>query len=288
MKAHNVLRLLVPALCVLAAIVATLLAPEPLGHQSAIAGWPPSRTLFLPVQIHLLRSPPEGPAYGAKLSARDAERVLAKANLVWRPAGIQFWCERIREGVHAPGRHYDEPRTGDALRALLPKGGRPYGRLHVCFLSNIFVLGIHFANDAILVNDAARLSDTIYGLHELVPVVLAHEFGHALGLGHVYTKQDRLMEQCGSGKTLTAREIARARAAARRLPFVETSAQMAERARIAARRGRLDDAEARWRALAVLDRGVHEAEYARRMLRAGRSALAPTPVKDAPKAQRTE
>lgn len=288
MKTLFVLKLLVPALSALAAIGATLLAPEPLGRKSASAGRPPSRTLFLPVQIHLLRSPPEGSAYGAKLSARDAERVLVKANLVWRQAGIQFWCERIREGVHAPGRHYDEPRTGDDLRALLPKGGRPYGRLHVCFLSNICVLGIHFANDAILVNEAARLSDTVYGLHEFVPVVLAHEFGHALGLGHVTYNQAQLMCQEGNGTTLTAREIARAREAARRLPFVETSAQMAERARIAARRGRLDEAEARWRALAVLGRGVPEAEYARRMLSTRRSALAPAPGKDGPKAQRTE
>ena len=164
----------------------------------------PEEMLVLPVRVHMVIE--QSGFYATERDGDSVLRLMAQANRIWEPAGIQFYVVGVE----------DAPVTADAIpralngnyEQLTALNSYTYRELHLFLvqsLNGINGLAI-LQENAILVADYTTVNDYR---------TTAHEFGHLLGLRHVEPVTS-LMARGKNGELLSANEIALARDVATR------------------------------------------------------------------------
>ncbi len=213
-----------------ACCVLGLLTSLPAGAQEGTNGFGFGDFLLAPLRIHLLTATNE-PAIHTTLTSNDVTRILGKVNRVWAQAGITFYLESLRTEPAVNAKNYLENAKEDeraTLLALRPKESLATNCFHVFYLKQIRPNGVYFNAQGIFVKDTASLRPVQGGLDEPLPRVTAHELGHALTLSHRQSVTN-LLASGMSGGWLNEEEIADARAAAGKRPWVETAAALQQR-----------------------------------------------------------
>ncbi len=204
--------------------------------------------LIVPLRVHLLSSE-DTPALQTTFTEADLARVLPKMNRVWAQAGIQFRIESVVREAALPRDHPDVRNPRD-LPGRMPRASRASTAFDVYFVKQLDVNGFYTPR-GIFVQDTAALHRVAGGIDEPIPRVTAHELGHALSLPH---RQDttNLMASGTTGTLLNAAEIQQARAAARKIVWIESAPALRQRADALAAAGQAAEAQALFRHLAPL------------------------------------
>lgn len=200
--------------------------------------------LFAPVRVHLLQAT-NAPAITTTLSETDVTRILGKVNRVWAQAGIQFHLHSlvVEQAANQPSGAEPGPRADqNFLPSLRPKDSHAPGMFHLYYLHQLSVNGIYYP-EGIFVKDTASLRAVDGGIDEPIPRVTSHELGHALDLPH-RQKGTNLLASGTTGVWLNAGEIATARAAARKLKWIESAPAMRRRRDDLRRAHRVREAQA--------------------------------------------
>jgi hypothetical protein len=184
---------------------------------------PPALDQFIvvPLRIHLLTSN-EASGLSCRLADGDIERIAAKVNGVWRPAGVYFSVESVVREPAASERAFmaacKETRDWPLhlLKMLRPAQSQTFEGLHVYYVHQLPVNGVYLGDGICFVQDAAKLREVAGGIDEPLPRVTSHELGHALGLPHRQNRTN-LMASGTSGTLLNKNEVARARRGAESL-----------------------------------------------------------------------
>jgi hypothetical protein len=219
-------------------------APQTRPATAPAVAQPPPRAdvLILPLHAHVL-SADGRPDIDCKLTDDDLARILGKANKVWRQAGVQFAVTIHREPA-ADVEVFDRlkaksaPGVLGALRALgiyhslAPAATRDLPGVHVYYVHELPPNGVYLGANICFVKETAVLRKVEGGIDEPIPRVTSHEVGHALGLPH-RQDQTNLMASGTTGTTFNEAEVKTARATARGMKGVMTTAD-AERAADAA------------------------------------------------------
>ena len=176
----------------------------------------PDEWLIAPLRVHLLSSK-ETPALQTTLTEQDIARIRGKMNKVWAQAGIQLRLESIVREDALPAANPGEDRAN--LFARVPAESRSETAFNLYYVKELEVNGFYTPR-GIFVKDTASLRPVEGGIDEPIPRVTSHELGHAFGLPH---RQDRtnLMASGTTGTLLNSDEIERARAAAKKLTWIE-------------------------------------------------------------------
>jgi hypothetical protein len=223
--------------------------------------------LLIPLRVHVL-SAPDLREIDCRLSDADIARILGKVNRIWHKAGIHWGLESL---VREPAAHRARFRLARELdgaenlrlyEILIPEASRVFDGLHVYYLHQFPVNGVHLEEDLVLVKETAELAEVEGGIDEPVPRVTAHELGHALGLSHRRPRTS-LLASGTTGTRLTAEEVAQARAAARTIAGVAAVPAVRRAAREAEGRGDRASARRLWTWLAAVP-GSGAAEAGRR------------------------
>ncbi len=177
--------------------------------------------LIVPLRFHLL-SAQDAPLLATTLTENDITRILGKMNRIWAQAGVHFYRESLVTEEAEKQELYREPAKMDSLQWVLElrPTATPNARcFNLYYLKEMNVNGVYFS-EAIFVKDTASLRKVEGGIDEPLPRVSAHELGHAFGLPHRQNVTN-LMASGTTGTALNAEEIARARAAAQKLDWIE-------------------------------------------------------------------
>ncbi len=236
---------------VLIVLLAALLIQGRIGDNSANAGSarPFDEFYVVPVRVHLIRSD-DVLAAGTRMAKEEVNRIFRKANGIWHAAGIHLWVESIVEEKPAKLGGYEKESALPyaALQPLRPEASRADGMFHVYYVRAMVVNGLYIDQNAIFVQEVARLFPVPGGIDEPLPRVTAHELGHGLKLPH---RQDRtnLMSSGTTGTSLNEEEIHTVRRAAEGLKWVETSEAFAKKADMLLASGHKGTAISRFSAL---------------------------------------
>ena len=184
----------------------------------------------MPVRVHLL-SAKFLPDITTTLTEKDVGRIFWKANRIWEPAGVQFYIESLVKESAAHQEHQSQLfNFGDhyALESLRPVESQSKKMFHIYYVKTMQMNGICFP-ESIFVKDTAKLRAVARGLDEPLPRVTAHELGHGLGLDHRQNLTN-LMASGTTGFLLNEQEVERARAMARKIPWIETAPNILKKA----------------------------------------------------------
>ena len=205
------------------ALVALLALRGQAAQQFTFGNW-----LVAPLRVHLLTSS-NAPAVHTTLTERDVHRIVKKINGVWSQAGISLWLESIVREESLP--YTTNMGAMDNLHGLLklrPEGTRATNMFHLYYIKRFAANGVYLG-EAMFVKDSASLREVQGGLDEPLPRVSSHEIGHALTLQHC-TNEHHLMFRGTTGWTLDEEEIAQARAAAAKIPWITPALVIAQMA----------------------------------------------------------
>jgi hypothetical protein len=210
---------------------------------STAAAIDPNDRLLVPLRVHLLAA--KGvPEITTTLNDKDVTRILHKINLVWAPAGLQFYLESV---VNEEAANPDVflAHKGEAERfgllSLRPEESKGSALFHIFYLKRMSANGVYLG-EAIFVKDTAALRAVPGGIDEPLPRVTSHELGHALGLPH---RQDttNLMASGTTGIWLNDDEIQRVRERAKKFDWIESAGAVKQRAAELVRAGKITEAE---------------------------------------------
>lgn len=251
----------------------TLLALLVLGRKTATAETATNTFKFddfllVPLRFHLL-SAKDAPQLATTLTEKDITRILGKMNGVWAQAGVHFYRESLVQEEADKQELYSEPAKLEGLPWVLelrPVATRGERLFNLYYIKQMTPNGVHFT-EAIFVKDTASLHEVAGGIDEPLPRVSAHELGHAFSLPHRQAVTN-LMASGTTGTTLNAEEIAQARAAARKLDWIETASVVLQQADALYRAKKTKEARAMYERLALLPLKTEPVERARK--RAGR------------------
>jgi hypothetical protein len=175
--------------------------------------------LVAPVRVHLLTSS-NAPAVHTTLTEDDVHRIVKKINGIWAQAGISLWLESVVREESLP--YSTNMGTSlDNLHRLLnlrPEGTKATNMFHLYFIKQFTANGVYLG-EAMFVKDTASLREVPGGMDEPLPRVSSHEIGHALTLQHC-TNEHHLMFRGTTGWKLDQEEIAQARKAAGKIPWI--------------------------------------------------------------------
>ena len=217
----------------------------------------PNDLLLVPLRVHLLAAK-SVPELTTTLTDKDVTRILHKINLVWAPAGLQFYLESVVNEQAANPEVFLAHNGADerfGLLSLRPEESKVSTLLHVYYLNRMSANGVYLG-EAIFVKDTASLRAVAGGIDEPLPRVTSHELGHAFGLPH---RQDttNLMASGTTGIWLNDEEIPRAREWAKNFAWIESAGAVKQRAEELVRAGKRAEAEVWRRRLAGLPAVVH-------------------------------
>jgi hypothetical protein len=223
-------------------LLALLIATTAPAADRATVPAPPPRedVLFLPLHVHVL-SCPNRPDIDCKLTDDDLARILAKANKVWRQAGVQFVVTVHREpaaDVEAFDRRRESapPSALGVYRTLAPPATRDLPGLHVYYVHELPPNGVYLGGNICFVKETARLKEVEGGIDEPIPRVTSHELGHALGLPHRQARTN-LMASGTTGTSFNEEETAIARGKAKEVKGALTLTQAEQAAEAAEKAG---------------------------------------------------
>ncbi len=204
--------------------------------------------VVVPLHVHVLKA--EGMEdIDCVLSDADLDRIVAKVNQVWRPAGVYFREASRRRETAAGLEAYRalRERLGERemplgrYRRLVPRETLTDDGLHVYYVHRLPVNGVYLGQRVAMVQETAALREVAGGIDEPLPRVTSHEIGHALGLPH---RQDRtnLMASGTTGTSLNEAEVEKAHGDAAEVPGARSLDGIRSQARLARERG--DESEA--------------------------------------------
>ena len=248
-------------------LLAVLLA----GHGSARAAEPAfgfDDFLVAPLRVHLLTAKTV-PALHTTLVEADVQRILGKVNKVWAAAGVHFYLESVLREEAIEQETYDKEaaKTGlDWVKRHRPEPSRLTNGFNLYYIKQFGVNGVYFP-EAMFVKDTASLRKVEPGLDEPLPRVTSHELGHALGLPHRQSVTN-LMASGTSGFAFNAEEIQRARATARKFPWIKPAGVLHAEANRLHELGRKAEALELYQPLALLPLDTHQLIQARQRLKA--------------------
>ncbi len=188
--------------------------------KAAESGFSGHDRLTLPVQVYCY-SFEAAPELDCTLTRAEMEQMFAGANRIWSQAGIQWtmvsFTDKTVDAGLFPALSGTEERSEirERLLAMSPRveAGRGLWALVVVHASPVPAGGFYFAK-----THTVYFSETTHR-GKTTPVVLAHELGHSLGLPHSEEESNLMFPGKPSvRKLLTAAEISRVRAQARRGP----------------------------------------------------------------------
>ena len=208
--------------------------------------------LLAPLRVHLL-SAANAPDWQTTLTEPDITRILAKVNGVWAQAGVHFFLESLVREEAESQEHYDEFKPQAHLQwlpHLRPEASRAGRMFHVYYVKELPVNGIHFP-ESNFVKDTATLREVPGGIDEPLPRVTAHELGHALSLQHRQNETNLLASRT-TGTRLNHEEIQQARAAAKKLDWIQPAPALLELADGFARSNQWAEARLLYQRLAAL------------------------------------
>lgn len=218
--------------------------------------------LVVPLRVHVVKA--EGvPELDCALTDEDVRRVVAKANGIWRQAGIRWDLEAIvrepAEAARVAAFRAASDAAKDApggvplriFRRIAPPRAPDRGGMDVYYIHKFAVNGVYLGDRLAFVQETAKLRPVEGGIDEPLPRVTAHELGHALNLPH---RQDRtnLLASGTTGTTLNPDEARIAREAARKTPGVRDPAAIRSAAESAETSGDRAAARRLWSTLAEL------------------------------------
>jgi hypothetical protein len=169
-------------------------------------------TITIPVRIHLIKST-VAPGLNAEVSRQEMEVVFETVNLIWKQAAIQFVIESITEFDASAEERYLKA-SGKKLKIVTPlqKDIATRRMKHACTLQdpgksmvNLCVVGAMSPGSGGGFAAGSRNSFSlvvwplsIKGERYPNPATLAHEFGHAISLGHNTLEDIYLMRGAGN------------------------------------------------------------------------------------------
>ncbi len=220
--------------------------------------------LIVPLRFHLL-SAKDAPKLATTLTEKDMTRILGKMNGVWAQAGVHFYRESLVREEADKQELYGEPSKQGTLEWVLelrPAATQGERLFNLYYLKQMGPNGVHFT-EAIFVKDTASLHEVAGGIDEPLPRVSSHELGHAFSLPHRQDKTN-LMASGTTGTAFNAEEIARARAAARKIDWIETATVVLQQADALYRAKQTKEARALYERLATLPLKAEPVERAKK------------------------
>lgn len=220
--------------------------------------------LLVPLRFHLL-SAKDSPKLATTLTEKDMTRILGKMNGIWVQAGVHFYRESLVQEEADKQELYSEPSKLEGLPWVLelrPVATRGERLFNLYYLKQMTPNGVYFS-EAIFVKDTASLRSVEGGIDEPLPRVSSHELGHAFGLPHRQSVTN-LMASGTTGTMLSPEEIAQARAAARKLDWVETATGVLQQADALYRAQKTKAARVYYERLALLPLKTEPVERAKK------------------------
>lgn len=165
-------------------------------EQAALQSKSEASEIVVPVIVHILSGPT-----GSARTEEDARRLVRNANSIWAQANITFDVQEVRHIFV----------TAEDLRTFELK---PHRYIEESGSYNPDVINIYLTRTLSGVNGLAYGGTNAVSVADYTSTLdfrtLAHEFGHLLGLDHVFNKR-QLMSTSSVGMELTDQEITIAR-----------------------------------------------------------------------------